>query len=481
MQNKKISQSVILACSHISKKFNTIEVLKNITFTIVSGERIGLVGSNGSGKSTLLKIVAGLLENDDGVISHSKKLKIEYLPQTHFGNENLSGGEMAKKILAPIMASEADLFLLDEPTNNLDIEGLETVENFIKKSDKAFLIVSHDRMFLDRIVSKIIEIDSVVKSLFIYGGNYSDYIKEREARIERQWKDFTDKTEQIDKMSSSVNQRLSWMKEIENKRKDNKNLPIHEKEKPQAALLRDKEAKAGKRAKALKDRLAMYEENTEEVVRPPHLLPLKIVFDNERGSTKVFTLKDVQKKIGKRDIGPLNLNILYGDRVHISGKNGVGKTTLLKMLIGEISADSGAIEKGENLKIGYISQEKWSYKSRKTVIEEFIDTTKVEETDARKILNRFRITAEDVGKDVSLVSPGEYSRLIIAEMVALKPNCIILDEPSNHLDLEVLEELENGLKEYKGTLVVVSHDRYFLDKLKLNTVFDLDLNSRIIG
>ena len=182
MQSQQHSKSIIFSCSHISKKFEQIEILKDVTFTISKNEKIGLVGPNGSGKSTLLKIIAGQLEKDSGTISRAQKTKIEYLPQVHLEPVNLSGGEIAKKILLPIISSDADLFLLDEPTNNLDIDGLEMIERFISKSHKAFLIVSHDRTFLNKTVTKIVEIDSITKSSFIYDGNYSDYMKRDEEK-----------------------------------------------------------------------------------------------------------------------------------------------------------------------------------------------------------------------------------------------------------------------------------------------------------
>ncbi len=472
---------VIFSCSHIAKKFDQTEVLKSVSLTISKNERVGLVGANGSGKSTLLKIIAGLLEKDEGVVTHSKTLKIEYLPQIHVGVDELehplSGGEMAKRILQPIIASDADLFILDEPTNNLDEDGLKLIESFISKSNRAFLIVSHDRMFLDNIVTKIVEIDAKSKTSSIYEGNYSAYIAERAAKIERLWKEYADKTERVDKMSASVDERLSWVKDIERTRLNNKNLPMHEKEKPVAAVLRDKEGRAGRRAKVMKNRLEHYKEESKDITKPHQGLPLKVVFDGERGGTKVFDLKSVEKKIGKRVVGPVDLHVTYGDRLHIIGKNGSGKTTLLKMLMGEFVPDAGILEKGGNVTIGYVSQERWFNRPNKKVIEEFLDVTKIPETNAREILNRFRITTEDVKKHLSELSPGEYSRLLVAELVAIKPNCIILDEPSNHLDLEVLEELEKGLTEYKGTLIVVSHDRYFVEKVLLTTVFDMDVNS----
>jgi len=470
----KNMHSVIFSCSHIARKFDQTEVLKDVSFTIAKGERIGLVGANGSGKSTLLKIMTGLLEKDSGVLSRSKSLKMEYLPQVHLEETGQSGGEIAKKILRSMTASSADLFLLDEPTNNLDEDGLTMLENFIGKSGKAFLIVSHDRMFLDHLVSKVVEIDSKTKSSAIYDGNYSSYIEARAAKIERLWDEYGDKVEKVQKLTDSVKEKVSRVREIESVRFGNRHLPKNEKEKPQAAKLRDREAKAGRRARVMKDRLEKYLDQSSRVTKPHQGLPLKVIFEMERGGTKIFDLKGIEKTIGRRKIGPLDLQVSFGDRLHLTGKNGSGKTTLLKILLGEMKPDQGLLERGENVIIGYISQERWLNRSRSKVMDHFLEAAKIPETRARELLNRFRITTEDVKKDLSSLSPGEYSRLLVAELVALKPNAIILDEPSNHLDLEVLEELEKGLAKYAGTLIIVSHDRYFVGKIKLTNMFNLD-------
>lgn len=474
MHNKNKIEEIIFSCSHIAKKFDQFEVLADISFTISKNEKVGLVGPNGSGKTTLLKIIAREIEKDQGAISHSREIKIKYFPQTHVDESVIgSGGEIARKLLQKIINSDADLFILDEPTNNLDLDGLKMIENFLVKSRKSFIVVSHDRKFLDNTVSKIVEIDTKTKKSSIFDGNYSDYVIERQARIGRQWKEYNDKMEKINNWKSTVEEKVSHIREIETRRKNIKNLPIHEKEKPQAAILRDKEGRAGRRAKVFKNRLGKYIEQSKDIKMPTEGLPLKITFEIQRGGTKVFNLISCQKTIGSKIIGPINLNIIYGDRWHIVGKNGAGKTTLLKMLIGDIKPDIGVIEKGSNVRIGYISQERSLNRPDEQVIKEFVKTTQIEETEARQILNRFRLSRDDVKNHISLLSPGEYSRFLIAELVATKPNCIILDEPSNHLDLEALEELENGLVDYEGTLIVVSHDRYFVDKLNLKQIYKM--------
>jgi len=468
MHNKK-SQSVIFSCSHISKKYELLEILNDVSFTIGKNEKVGLIGPNGSGKTTLLKIIANQLEKDGGVISYSNKIKIEYLPQIHLEKENLSGGEIAKKILAPIVSSDADLFILDEPTNNLDNEGLNMIENFIAKSNKAFLIVSHDRFFLDKVIDKIVEIDPLTKSSSVYGGNYSNYVEEKSLKIIKQWKDYGDKIQNIEKISDNIEKRKSWLQKIESKKKgkeakDDDSIDVH---------FKGADGKAARRLKVMKNRAERYEQSSNEITKPKQKLIPKIIFSNKIGGTKVFDLVKVEKKIGNINIGPINLNIRFGDRIHITGKNGSGKTTILKILLNELQIDSGILEKGKSINIGYISQERWMSTSEKTVLDEFLEITKMAETEARKMLFTFEIRTDDVFKKISLISPGEYSRLIIAELVATQPNCIILDEPSNHLDLDVLEELENGLANYKGTLIVVSHDRYFIEKIKTTSEFNV--------
>jgi pleuromutilin/lincosamide/streptogramin A transport system ATP-binding/permease protein len=470
----KNMKTTLFSCINISKQFDECDIFRGVDFSISNGDKIGLIGPNGSGKTTLLKIIAGLIKSDEGSISIGKDTRIGYLSQINQDEYELSGGEISKKIIAKIISSGSNLFLLDEPTNNLDQKGLEHLENFISRSNNAFLIVSHDRAFLDRVVSKIIEIDPIDKALHIYNGNYSDYAKQKESNIVREWKEYSDKLEKSKKMSKELNQRISWIKKIEKKRKDKKRAPAQEREKPPSSLLRDKEGAAGRRAKIMKDKIEKFLESTDDIKKPSHNLPVKINFDVERGSTQVFQSKEACKRIGNKVIGPINLSIQYGERWNIVGINGAGKTTLLKMLIGEFLPDSGIIERGKDVVIGYIPQERWLPDSGKKVLDEFLSVTRKEESDGRKILNRFRITKDKISKDISLLSPGEYSRFIIAELLAIKPNCLILDEPSNHLDLELLEDLEKGIIEYDGTLIIVSHDRYFIKRLKLDHVLDMD-------
>lgn len=465
-----ISRPAIFSCRHVAKSFNNVDVFNDVTFSIQKGEKVALVGSNGVGKSTLLRICARDLLPDDGKVVSENNIDSVYFPQIQVV-DGMSGGEKAKQLLSRIASSGAQLFFLDEPTNNLDVEGLERLESFVKSSPHAFLVVSHDRMFLDRTVTKIIELDSDTKTAKIYAGNYSAYLQERYAETERTWKTYNDAKEKTTKLSREVRQRIGWKEDIEKRRHSIKKLPMHEREKPVAAELRDQEGRAGRRARIIKDRLLVHEKKSASLRKPLRKLPLYIQFDPVRGSTKVFELRGITKVIGGVSVGPITASIQYGDRVHIAGRNGSGKTTLIQMLTGLLHPDQGVLEKGENIHIGYIPQ--FQIQKDQTALEYFLSHTSVGETNGRKILNRFRLTSEDVHKLLIDLSPGQYSRLLIAVMYATQPNCIILDEPTNHLDLEVVGELERALADFSGTLIVASHDRYFVDRINLKKEISL--------
>jgi ATP-binding cassette subfamily F protein 3 len=495
----------ILSCRNIDKTFDELTVLKDITFSLQSGEKIGLVGPNGTGKSTLLKIIAGILEQDAGVIERAKNISIGYIPQnfdsfnsltvseflTNLGDgsdnrlqqlkldknilqrkiSELSGGEKTKISVLRIMVLKYDLFLLDEPTNNLDVDALMVLEDFVQKSDKTFVIVSHDRLFLDRTVSKIIGINEFTKKAAIYDGNFSDYIKQKELQNDREWKTYDDMSEKRDKIENTVKEKMQKATSIgKSKARDNDKMAKNFKtEMGQRTMQRG--------ARLLKDKL----DNMEPIERPKTLRPLKVNFDiEERSGDKVLEMKNVYKKLPTKFLGPINLSVQYGDRILVVGKNGAGKSTILKMIIKHRFSDEGEIIIGTRVVTGYLKQEE-DFPAETTVLEIMQQEIGVEESLARKTLNRFRINEEDISKKMSDLSSGERSRLMLALIMTKKPNLIILDEPSNHIDLEVLTELEKALIDFKGTLIVVSHDRYFIQKLNFNKVYVLEDTLKLIG
>jgi len=495
------SNKPALSVTNLSKNYEQFTVLKDVSFSVQKGEKIGLVGPNGSGKTTLFKIITGLIEKDAGTITKAKTCSVGYIPQEFSGhihetvrdfigsqeygallkqvgiNESilnrkigeLSGGERTKIGLLRILVAKQDLLLLDEPTNNLDIEALTFLGDYVKKSDKTFIIISHDRRFLDETVSKIFEIDEWSRGLKIYEGGFSDYAFQREKNIENAWSDYADKVEEEKRLLKSYDNKVQNIRDLEQVRLNNRYINPKEKEKPDDAVIRDKEAKAGRRARVMKDRIEKYKEDTVHIEKPKQPLPLRVEFDvPERSGDKVFDAVGVSKRMPMKRLGPIDFSIRYGDRVLIKGPNGTGKTTFIKILLGEVKPDTGTIEIGITVRLGYLPQQQ-DLVSGNTVRDEFLrHVADVEEGIGRRILNRFRLTTHDMGKKIHELSSGERSRLILAILMARKVNCLVLDEPSNHLDLEVLEALENALADFKGTLVVVSHDRFFVEKIKCN-------------
>ncbi len=484
----------VLNSVSIGKNYDSFVVLKNINFSLNMGEKIGLVGPNGVGKSTLLKIIAGIESPSEGRIEKIPGVSIGYFPQEFPGVlsvseflenyskelfykfgfkdkvlqrkiQELSGGEKSRLALIKIMNSGADVFLLDEPTNNLDIPTLVSLEKFIRESNKAFLIISHDREFLDRIIDKTIELDEFTRQSIIYDGNYSDYLEKRQRRIEKEWAQYQDKKGEIIRLEKSAKEKENKAKKTEKTKwkKDSEKMASHAKKEKSAGNLQ-------RANKALKKHL----ESIGEAEKPKSKLPLKMSFDvTERSGDKVFKLAGVVKKIGDARIGPVDLSVRYGDRILILGANGVGKTTLINILLGKVKPDGGILERGARLSVGHLPQES-DFDANSTVIAQFmksVDETKVKEGIARRLLNRFNLTEEDMRKKMNEISPGMKSRLMLAIMMTNKVNCLILDEPSNHLDLDALEKLEWALKNFDGTLILISHDRYFINRIGIEKTY----------
>lgn len=530
----------------VSLRYGVFDVLKNVTASVVSGDRIALVGPNGAGKSTLLQYVKSLAASSSIAVSGSitvsvslstttndsentaveldlisgkaevaKDVIVKYVPQLtaddarlqkyadETGKVTLSGGEKTKKLLADIFAgsdqegqSERTLYLLDEPTNNLDSEGLAWLSHEINSLSKksAVIIVSHDRAFLDNTATKIFEIDEYSRSLTAYECTYSEYREIKKKVVEDQWKDFDAKQEEVKRLKKDTERKAEWQHKIERERANNKNLAMHEKEKPVAAYLRDKEGKMGKRTKVAKDRAERFDKETE-VEKPNTRLPIRLEFDKAgRSGEKVFVVNGAvftkgevtANSIGSSpsntlQIGPIHFEAKYGEKIHVLGKNGSGKTTLIHGLLGEEKTTSGEIIKGTGVKIGYLPQEETLllYGNHEDIIDvvcHVMDTVRNNETEGlfRMTLKRFGFDDPDARKHISDLSAGERSRLQLALMYMMQPNCIILDEPTNHLDIEAVEALEKALKEYEGTLIIASHDQRFIDAIGITRIFKLD-------
>ena len=476
----------LIETKSISVNFGTFKVLHDLSLTIEKGERIGLVGANGAGKSTLLKILAGIISPEIGTIKKDNKISVGYLPQIskddNRADQKRSGGQNTKLILSKLFTKQHDIYLLDEPTNNLDNEGLEWLEKeVLKPANKAsaFVIVSHDRNFLDRTVNKIIEIDEVTRTARQFTCSYSEYRELVKKEIENKWKRYEEASEEKTRLKKSTAQRSEWIRKIERKRANNRKLPPKV-EKPLAAYLRDKEGAMGQRVKIMQKRLDKITDKITTLPKPEIAQPINLFFDyTERSGENVFTLKDVcfSYDSKKKIISDLNLEIKYGERIHIVGKNGSGKTTLIKMLLNELKPTSGKLNIGTRVHVGYLQQEEKGRLDENIIdyICRILEVVRNDEQEGilRMTLKHFNFNDNDSKKTLRQLSSGEYSRLQLFLIKMMKPNCIILDEPTNHLDIDAVEALEQGLKEFSGTLIVVSHDKRFVKEVGLEREWNL--------
>jgi ATP-binding cassette subfamily F protein 3 len=418
-------------------------LFEDVSFTLHKGDRVGLVGPNGSGKSTLLKAILGEVEPDSGTIKVEHE-QIGYLPQeVLFPDKNLSGGQKTRLALSEILARKPSVLLLDEPTNHLDVEAVEWLEEIIRDFRGAVLIISHDRKLLDNTVNKILEIDPVNQSFNEYVGNYTDYVAEREKRME--------------------NQEVAYRLQQKEKKRLENWLAL----KRQEASIYSDPAK-GKMIRA-KEKQLQREIYDKEIVRPNALKKMRGVdIQGEVANAKlVCKCNGITKSFdGKRVLKNVSFEMRGKERILLSGGNGSGKTVLLKILMGDMQADGGEMRMGTNISVGYFAQEHEILDKNKTVIEEFSSTKDlITNKDARQVLGSFLFSDQAVFKKVSTLSLGERVRLIFAKLTNQRNDLLILDEPTNHLDIQSREVVENALVEYQGTILFVSHDRYFIQKI----------------
>lgn len=500
--------------------FATQKLFNHIKGEVMEGQRIGLVGRNGEGKSTLLNILAGTLQPTEGSVTWKKGsriglleqspdepdeltveqlmlavfseltamqehlakmeklmedaspeemdrllarygtlqdefiqrggyeldmkidqvlngLKIKQLKYERWGH--LSGGEKTKIGLAKLLLQQPDLLLLDEPTNHLDLDAIEWLGAFISYYKGTIVLVSHDRYFLDETVTHIWELDQ--GDLIQYSGNYSSYIKEREARLLVEFQQYQDQQKKIQKMKETIKRLKEWA---------NRANP------PNAGMHRQ--------AKSMEKALARI-----EILDRPVLEKKQMALDfrmDKRSGKDVVLLEEVWKGFGERILfHEISMHVRYGERAAIVGANGSGKTTLLNMIMGKEPVDAGEVKLGSGLSIGYLSQHTLEMDNNRTIIEEFRDAVAVSEYEARPLLAKFLFFGNMVFQPVRQLSGGERMRLRLAQLMHQHHNLLILDEPTNHLDLEAKEVMEEALSEFPGTLIAVSHDRYFLDKM----------------
>ena len=510
---------IILDVNKVSKSFGFGNILNEVSFSINEGEKLGLVGNNGTGKSTLLKIIAHIEKQDNGTISIKKDAKVEYLEQgdvadsksglcrdilysafedlnemelalknyeskmssvldpnelnsiiekysnllekfTRLGGyekdlqldivlnglnidrnllnrefSSLSGGERTLINLAKILLSKPDLLLLDEPTNHLDITRIEWLEKFIREYKGSVIIVSHDRFFLDKTIQKVIELESGKTK--IYFGNYTDFIIQKENEEVKEFQIYKVQQRKFDEMEKAIKRLKEWGKMADN-----------------PTFFR--------RAKAIQSNLDRLRENAIE--KPKEKTEYPINFKSYgRGSNEVVKIKNLSLYAGnKKLLENSNCLILNGEKVAIIGDNGTGKSTLINEII---SNSNPSIVVGSNQKVAYLSQIIEFEDKKQSLLEYFIYETGLEEVISRSVLYNFQFFKKDVSKRVGALSGGEKLRLKLAILLQKEINLLILDEPTNHIDIETREVLEDTLSKFKGTLIFVSHDRYFINKL----------------
>lgn len=415
-------------------------MLKDVSFHLEDKEKAAIVGINGSGKTTLLRCILGIEEADEGSIAFSKEKKMDYLAQQHADietenedYETLSGGQKTRKRLKEILQEKPDLLILDEPTNHLDIGSIQWLEKVLKRYDGAVLLVSHDRYFLDRIVTKVIDLER--GKVRMYQGNYSAYAEKKRQLREAEWKAFQNQQAEI-KHQEAV---------IEKLKQFNREKSIKRAESREKMLLKV-------------ERLEKPEEIENE---------MKLLFaPRESSGNDVLMAKELGKSYdGKRLFSHGTFSLQKGEHVALIGDNGSGKTTLLKILNGLIQADEGEFRLGSKVKIAYYDQEHAVLHMEKTLFEEIQDSyPEMNNTKVRNVLAAFLFTGDDVYKRIQDLSGGEQGRVSLAKLMLSDANFLILDEPTNHLDIQGKEVLEEAIRNYEGTVLYVSHDRYFINK-----------------
>lgn len=463
----------ILNVEKVSKTYGEKELFNNISLGINSGDKIGLIGVNGTGKSTLLKIIAGVEEPDEGQVVKGKGIELAYLAQTplYYDNENvleyvmrgkhadsqpkakeilnklgitnhgammniLSGGQKKRAALARTLVEPARLLILDEPTNHLDNDMVLWLEQFIKNFKGELIMVTHDRYFLDNVTNRIVELDKA--SLYSYDTNYSGFLE-----LKTQREEMERATEA--KRQNILRKELAWIRRGCQARST----------KQQARIDRFEDMKeASKQARARFDK---------------QLMDMNSV--SSRLGRKTVELHNICKSFGERTIiDDFTYIFLRDDRIGIVGDNGCGKSTLMKIIAGQLEPDSGSVEVGETVRIGYFMQENEPLDDSLTVLEfvrsigEYVTTADGKAT-ASQMCEKFLFTPKQQWTPISKLSGGEKRRLYLLSVLMSAPNVLILDEPTNDLDIETLEILEEYLDGFAGIVITVSHDRYFLDRV----------------
>lgn len=451
--------------NNIKKIYNGNIIFKNISGEVNNGDKVGLIGINGVGKSTLVKIVAGLENADTGNVKLSPEtIRIGYLSQV-FDEDNyeyLSGGEKTKKAFIKVLNGEYDFFILDEPTNHLDINGIKWLEKLINKINKPMIIISHDRFFLDNVANKIFEMGR--EGLDCFNGNYTQYRNQKEMKIKTLLQEHKKQQDQIESLEKMINERKQWFARA------HKAAGVNDfqraKSKKHVSVMKSKEKKLEK----IKNNLVV-------VPKKDAVLNFKLI--NENVPKINIKMVDVTKSYdGKVLFKNVRFMVHGGDKIAIIGNNGCGKSTIVKIMMGLEKPDSGEVYVHPNIRVGYFAQQFENLNVDNTVIDELLLTGE-DVNNIRLLLGCLLFRGEDVYKKISVLSMGERSRVAFAKIVLQKPQVIILDEPTNYMDIVSREKIEEVLKLFKGTVIAVSHDRYFIKRFALRQFHITDKRLRI--
>ena len=461
-----------LDVQHLTKSFGSLVLFRDISFSIAEGQKVGLIAKNGTGKSTLLSILSGVEGYDTGEIIFRRDLRVGMLEQSpvfdpaesvldacfnHQGDEEkvlrakqiltqlkisdlsqpvgqLSGGQQKRVALANVLITEPDLLILDEPTNHLDLEMIEWLEGYLSRGNKTLLMVTHDRFFLDRVCSVILELDD--QTIYTYRGNYSYYLEKRQERIDN-------RRAEIARANNLYRTELEWMRRM-----------------PQA-----RGHKARYREEAFYELERIAKQRIEE-------RQIRLKSRNVYIGSKIFECQYVSKSFDDRVIlRNFYYNFSRFEKMGIVGNNGTGKSTFIKMLLGLVPPDSGRFDIGDTVRFGYFSQEGLQFDEQQKVIDvvkdiaEYIDMGGGRHLTASQFLQHFLFTPEQQHNYVYKLSGGERRKLYLCTVLMKNPNFLVLDEPTNDLDIVTLQILEEYLQDFLGCVIVVSHDRYFMDKV----------------